>query len=579
MSSANSVIYEDCDDSAYLNIFNHLSIMAPPPDQFKQENIMLTQDEMLKNCHGARAGHHGSRRTWKLLNDSYPGHGISADYVREFIASCPVCQKVRLGMQDALIPIIRHLKTEAPRKVVGVDYLSLEQDKFGNNGLYVVRDHFTKYVALYPVSGPTSLNLAHSLFRYATTFGVFDVLISDPGSDLTSGAISQLNNWFGIHHRISIVNRHESNGVEGANKQVLRHLRALICDERVKDRWSDASVLCWVQFLMNKYDTSECGVEPYKLLFGSDSTKHFNFPFDDLTVKTAPVYLKQLDQDLRLLRSRSLQYQQDIARERTTQKMPQNVYQAGDLILFQHPKDKPLPSKLGTPFAGPFEVITQVKNDVKCKHVVLGTEREFYVGDVKLFYGSREDAYQLALNDADQYEISHFAAYRGDPLTRTTMEFYVVFKDGTERWLPWSEDLFSTVQYEKYCSSVPALFPLLVRLSATKQAIALLKRTPITCVQPGDEVFVDLRSYGFTWYNTLGLPDSDFKTYVVLYKYIAWKRKNFTLEVFCPIFNETFVVDHLFVKQYGSITDFNSSHMILIDTDFVNKFPSVLPKS
>ena len=431
---------------------------------------------------------------------------------------------------------------------------------------------------MYPVSGPSSNNLAHSLFRYATTFGVFDVLISDPGSDLTSSAISQLNSWFGIHHRISLVDRHESNGVEGANKQVLRHLRALICDERIKDRWSEASVLCWVQYLMNKYDTAECGVEPYKLLFGSDSTKHFIFPFDDLNVKTAPAYLKQLDYDLKLLRSKSLQYQQDIARERTSQKLPQNVYQPGDLILFQHPKDKPLPHKLGTPFAGPFEVIEQLKNDIKCKHVVLGTEREFYVGNVKLFQGSRDEAYELALLDADQYQISHFAAYRGDPLTRTTMEFYVVFKDGSETWLPWSEDLFSTVQYENYCASVPALFPLLIRLAASKQAIALLKRTPITCVQPGDEVYVDLRCYGFTWYNTLNLPESDFKTYVVLYQYIAWKRRNLTLEVACSIFQETFIVDHLFVKQYGSVMDFNESTMILIDENFVKSFPSVLPK-
>jgi hypothetical protein len=63
ISSTRDDIYEDCDDTPYLNILNHLSIMAPPPEQFKQETIMLTQDEMLRNCHGARAGHHGSRRT------------------------------------------------------------------------------------------------------------------------------------------------------------------------------------------------------------------------------------------------------------------------------------------------------------------------------------------------------------------------------------------------------------------------------------------------------------------------------------------------------------------------------------
>jgi hypothetical protein len=67
-------------------------------------------------------------------------------------------------------------------------------------------------------------------------FGLYDEVISDPGSDFMSQMVASLNSWFGIRHKVSLVDRHESNGVEGTNKQLLRHLRALVHDERLEGR-------------------------------------------------------------------------------------------------------------------------------------------------------------------------------------------------------------------------------------------------------------------------------------------------------------------------------------------------------
>ena len=49
---------------------------------------------------------------------------------------------------------------------------------------------------------------------------------------------------------VSLVDRHESNGVEGPNKQLLRHLRTLVYDTRIISRWTDPTILCMVLFVI-----------------------------------------------------------------------------------------------------------------------------------------------------------------------------------------------------------------------------------------------------------------------------------------------------------------------------------------
>jgi hypothetical protein len=147
----------------------------------------------LEACHNSRVGHNGVRKTWNILNQNFPGNLIPYAVVAEFVATCPICQKVRLGMVDSLKPIVRHLKPEHKRSVVGVDTLTVTpMDKFGNQYIDVLVNHSTKFVVLYPKSEHTAISMATSIFQFFCTYGMFDSIISDPGSDLTSEVIKHL---------------------------------------------------------------------------------------------------------------------------------------------------------------------------------------------------------------------------------------------------------------------------------------------------------------------------------------------------------------------------------------------------
>jgi hypothetical protein len=69
-------------------------------------------DEALKSVHNARVGHGGIRKTWLLLNEVYPGHGIKMDAVADFVSTCPTCQKYRLRMVDSLPSPVRVLSDQ-----------------------------------------------------------------------------------------------------------------------------------------------------------------------------------------------------------------------------------------------------------------------------------------------------------------------------------------------------------------------------------------------------------------------------------------------------------------------------------
>ena len=112
--------------------------------------------------------------------------------------------------------------------------------------------------------------MAVALFKFFASYGVHEKMISDPGSDLMSEVVEHLTKWYGIRHIFSLVNHHESNGVEGTNQSILEPLTALVTDERCQDTWSSPSVLFLIKYILNSQVSSETGIIPYEAHFGSD---------------------------------------------------------------------------------------------------------------------------------------------------------------------------------------------------------------------------------------------------------------------------------------------------------------------
>ena len=570
---------EDCEEYDHLNFLGNFMDPEARDDQ-KLRQQYVSKEECLKRVHNSRVGHMGGRTTWTRLNKQFPGHRIPYKEVADFVASCPNCIKTRLGMKEALVPVIRDLKPPRAYSAIGIDAVKITPPgKDGHTHINVVVNLFTKKVFLDKVKGVTALSLANTVWAYWSMFGHTDLIISDQGPDLNSELFEQLVEYMGMRHTFSIADKH-ANGCERVIGEVVRHLRALVYDQSEyrehKDIFEDPSWIPTVQYILNSEVSSETGATPFELTFGSEAKMYMKMGKGGLPLD-AHARLTQLNANLENLRKASKAYQTQLKGERASKGVPadkQNMYQPGDLVLFD--KGAKVHPKMTHRYLGPFKVIKQYKNDVDCQHLVTHQIVKVDVQDLKLYPGDEEMGFKMALRDHDQHEIDTILYYKGDRERRSSLTFTIRYRDGDVREVPYSQDLFDSVQYEEFCTRKPYLYHLIYPTDRAQKYIAEKRNQPITEYAPGDQVYVDIRVFGDDWYDNLRLPDSHLMTYVALFQFTHWYHKSSrkVLSVKNVLTKDTYRFNnyhvHCFVHR-----ELNPDTMVLVDEDFMAQYPQV----
>ena len=156
---------------------------------------------------------------------------------------------------------------------------SLPKDINGNTAIIVIIDCCSRYVTLFPVKAVNAQTGCGALFDVMKHFPAPLELITDNGVESTGIQVEEVIAMMSIHHQTIQPSSHEENSiVERINKEVLRHLRNIVYDKRIRDSWSKA--LPFVQRILNAERHTATGVAPYEIIFGALA------PIDPLILRT-----------------------------------------------------------------------------------------------------------------------------------------------------------------------------------------------------------------------------------------------------------------------------------------------------
>ena len=76
-------------------------------------------------------------------------------------------------------------------------------------------------------------------------------------------------------------------------------------------------------------------------------------------------------------------------------------------------------------YRGPYKMLEQRKNDVICKDLINSAVNPFLVDNFKILHGSDDDAYKMAMLDADHQRQN--LAYRGDRILNSARRWSLKF--------------------------------------------------------------------------------------------------------------------------------------------------------
>ena len=239
----------------------------------------------------------------------------------------------------------------------------LPRSSKGNDSILVILDACTRFATLYATNGTTAEAAVDPLIDHIGTFACPSEILSDNGPQFVNELVAATLKAMAITHSTTIAYSKEENAlVERVNKEVMRHLRALVFEIQNYDNWD--RYLPIVQRIINTTVHSVLKVSPYSLVFGTETeddvpmfvatTRNTTKPLHESVAKMLQIQAKLIKKANMMQSIKDEKHLQDAPRELT--EFPVNSF-----VLVEYPTTrmgrKP-PTKLHTQLKGPYRVIT-----------------------------------------------------------------------------------------------------------------------------------------------------------------------------------------------------------------------------
>ena len=417
--------------------------------------VKIPQDKyyLLGQVHSSKVGHHGFERTYAKLQAKGKTWDNMRAHIRQFIRQCPICQK----LSYIKVPIQTHpftVSSYAPMDKINIDYLGhFPTDPDGYRYIMVVVDCFTRFVELYPAKACDGESAAYALHGHMGRYGTPSMILSDKGHEFVNSIHKSLASIAGYENiTTTAYSKQENSIVERTNREVLRHLQAIVYDVNIKSNWRRCLPI--VQRILNASWHSAINCSPAQLLFGNAI---------QLEERMYSPVKQDRDSDIRLSEwtSDMLKKQAEIIRiaQKTLQtrdeahllaKKPRGQiteYPINSYVLVSYPSTNSMgrpPSKLHTRWRGPLRVVDSKGSAYTLMNLVTNKQTTVHISQLKPFEydPNTTDPREVANHDYDEFDVEEILNHEGSPKKKTEMQFLVRwlgYGPDDDLWLPWSE--------------------------------------------------------------------------------------------------------------------------------------------
>ncbi|KAL8576640.1 hypothetical protein ACOMHN_025115 [Nucella lapillus] len=212
------------------------------------------------------AGHLGLTKTADRVLSSFHWPGAMAD-LRRYCASCDVCQRSATKGAKVKAPLKQPPLIDTPFRRVAIDLIGPIAPCSGRGHRYILTmvDYATRYPEAVALKRVETEVVAEGLVEVFSRVGVPSEVLSDRGTQFTSGVMKEVSRLLGVTQLHTTPYHPQGNGLVKRFNGTLKRMLKKLCEERPTDwdRYIPAAL-----FAYREAPQESTGFSPFELLYG-----------------------------------------------------------------------------------------------------------------------------------------------------------------------------------------------------------------------------------------------------------------------------------------------------------------------
>ena len=255
--TVNSILYREY-QSPHVDGNNPIQQVVLPK-KLRSQVMKIAHESLL-------GGHQGIKKTSDRILMNFYWPGIQGDISR-YVQSCDICQRTFPKGRVQKVPLGDMPIIDTPFKRVAVDIVGPMEPRTARGNKYILTmvDFATRYPEAVPLKNIEAVTIADALVDIFSRIGVPQEILSDRGSQFTSGLFAEVTKLLSLRQLFTTPYHPAGNGLVERFNGTLKTMLRRMCAEKPTD-WD--RYLGALLFAYREAPQASLGFSPFELIYG-----------------------------------------------------------------------------------------------------------------------------------------------------------------------------------------------------------------------------------------------------------------------------------------------------------------------